>query len=179
MKNIFKSLALATITVAAISCGDNKPATEQTHDHATTTETTEQAPVETVEVSTSLELEGDDNMKFNTNTFNVPVGQKVTLKLTHVGKQPITSMGHNFVLLKKGVMASDFGMKAAQDPTAKDNQYIPASEKNNVIAHTKVIGGGETDTIEFTLDEAGEYEFLCSFPGHFGMMSGKINAIQQ
>ncbi|MDO4729028.1 MAG: azurin [Bacteroidota bacterium] len=177
MKNIFKSIALATITVAAISCGDNKKSTETVHDHATTTtETTEQAPVETMEVTTSIELEGDDNMKFNKTAFSVPVGQKVTLKLTHTGKQPITSMGHNFVLLKKGVAAADFGQKAV---TAAQTQYIPVEEKDNVIAHTKVIGGGESDTIEFTIEEAGEYEFLCSFPGHYGVMNGKITAVQQ
>ena len=33
-------------------------------------------------------------------------------------------------------------------------------------AATEVIRGGESETIEFTADEAGEYEFYCSVPGH-------------
>lgn len=33
-------------------------------------------------------------------------------------------------------------------------------------AATEVINGGESETIEFTADEAGEFEFYCSVPGH-------------
>ncbi|MFW5828559.1 MAG: plastocyanin/azurin family copper-binding protein [Alkalispirochaeta sp.] len=33
-------------------------------------------------------------------------------------------------------------------------------------AATDVINGGDSQTIEFTADEAGEYEFYCSVPGH-------------
>jgi plastocyanin len=33
-------------------------------------------------------------------------------------------------------------------------------------AATNVIRGGQSETIEFTADEAGEYEFYCSVPGH-------------
>lgn len=33
-------------------------------------------------------------------------------------------------------------------------------------AATEVIRGGESETIEFTADEAGEFEFYCSVPGH-------------
>jgi azurin len=36
------------------------------------------------------------------------------------------------------------------------------------------LGGGETDVIEFQAPPAGEYEFLCSFPGHYAMMRGKF-----
>lgn len=33
-------------------------------------------------------------------------------------------------------------------------------------AATEVIRGGQSETIEFTADEAGEFEFYCSVPGH-------------
>lgn len=33
-------------------------------------------------------------------------------------------------------------------------------------AATDVIRGGQSETIEFTADEAGEFEFYCSVPGH-------------
>src|SRR5690606_26967791 len=94
---------------------------------------------------------------------------KLTLK--HVGEMPVESMGHNWVLLKKGVDRADFAMAAMN---AKDNGYIPADRKGDVIASTKMIGGGEEVTIEFTAPRKGTYEFLCSFPGHHGMMNGKF-----
>ena len=80
-------------------------------------------------------------------------------------------MGHNFVALKQGTDLNAFAQKAM---TAKDNDYIPKSESASVIAHTKLIGGGESDTIEFTIAEKGTYDYICSFPGHFSMMKGKL-----
>ena len=43
-----------------------------------------------------------------------------------------------------------------------------------MIAKTKVLGGGESDSVTFSIKEAGEYQYLCSFPGHFALMQGKI-----
>jgi azurin len=77
-------------------------------------------------------------------------------------------MGHNFVLLKKDVVMKDFAMTAMK---ARDNDYIPA-DTDKVIAYTDLIGGGESTTIEFEAPEKGEYTFLCTFPGHFGLMNG-------
>ena len=69
-------------------------------------------------------------------------------------------MGHNFVLLKAGTDTAAFGAKAI---TAAATEYIPA-DAEEIIAHTKLIGGGETDTIEFEVPGPGEYPFLCSSP---------------
>ena len=43
-----------------------------------------------------------------------------------------------------------------------------------MIAHTDMVGGGESSTITFTAPAAGEYPYICSFPGHFGLMTGKL-----
>lgn len=112
-----------------------------------------------------------DEMKFSENRIIVEQGDVVRLKLEHTGTMPKTSMGHNWVLLKNGVNVSDFGMAAA---SAKDNDYIPANMQQDVIAHTKIIGGGESDEIIFQAPEEGAYEYICSFPGHYGMMKGKL-----
>ena len=61
-------------------------------------------------------------------------------------------------------------MKAA---ASKSNDYIPEGTIE-VIAHTKMIGGGETTVIEFVAPEAGTYTYICSFPGHYAMMKGKL-----
>ena len=74
------------------------------------------------------------------------------------------------IFLKKGIKLSTFASKAA---AARDNDYIPEGT-TDVIAHTKMIGGGESATVEFTAPEAGTYDFICSFPAHFAMMKGKF-----
>jgi len=116
-------------------------------------------------------IEGNDQMKYNTKSIEVYEGQKVKLTLKHVGKMPLESMGHNWVLLAKGTDKNTF---AEASIGAKETNYIAPEMLASVIASTKTIGGGEEVTIEFDAPEKGGYDFLCSFPGHYGMMSGKF-----
>ncbi len=152
----------AVLTLAA--CGSSE-----------TTETTTTTPEESsVGVQPSgeakLTISGGDDMKFDNNYFEVKKGQKVTLTLVHTGTSPKATMGHNWVLLKPGTDLTDFGNKAVN---AQANDYIPESEAASIIAHTKLIGGGESTSITFDAPaEPGEYPFLCSFPGHFAIMQG-------
>lgn len=118
-----------------------------------------------------VQLAGNDQMQFDKKKITVAAGKPVKLTLTHSGKMAKEVMGHNFVLLKQGTDAATFAGKAM---AAKDSDYIPAEMKDAVIAHTKVVGGGESTTITFDAPAAGTYTFLCSFPGHFAMMKGEF-----
>ena len=109
-------------------------------------------------------------MQFNKKEFRVKAGQTVRLTLTHVGEMPENVMGHNWVLLEKGTDINEFGQKAV---SAAENDYIPENT-DQVIAHTELVGGGETTTVEFTAPAAGTYDFICSFPGHYAIMQGKF-----
>ena len=115
-------------------------------------------------------LTADDFMQFNKKEIRVKAGQKVKLTLRHIGKMDVKIMGHNVVILKQNVNLNGFAMAAA---TFRDNEYIPV-DTEDVLVHTKMIGGGQTTTIEFDAPEQGTYDFLCSFPGHYGMMKGKF-----
>ncbi|MGE5944817.1 MAG: azurin [Flavobacteriales bacterium] len=114
---------------------------------------------------------GDDMMKFDLSEIKVKAGQKVKITLRHKGKLDVNVMGHNFVILKEGVDMTDFATKAA---VSKDTNYIPKGSENDIVAHTDLIGGGQTTSVEFDAPEAGTYDFLCSFPGHYAMMKGKF-----
>ena len=116
---------------------------------------------------------GNDMMQFDNKTLEVPVGKKIKLTFKHVGKMPKNVMGHNLVILNKGVDLVAFATAAMG---AAATEYIPPAKKDEVLAFTKLLGGGEEDTIEFTVEEAGEYQYLCSFPGHYGMMKGTLTA---
>jgi azurin len=120
---------------------------------------------------TEIVISGDDMMKFDLSEIKVKAGQKVKITLRHKGKMDVNVMGHNLVILKKGVDIADFGAKAA---TARDTKYIPAGSENDIIAHTDLIGGGQTSSVEFDAPEVGTYDFLCSFPGHYALMKGKF-----
>ena len=163
-------LPIAAAVCLLASCASN---TETTHDHAhdgaNTEHTAGAEPANTV--NNTITLTAGDDMKFSGSTFTVEAGKPVKLTLTHSGKMAKEVMGHNFVLLKPGSVVSDFANEAVN---AKDTDYIPATSADKVVAKTKLLGAGETDTIEFTLTEKGEYPFLCSFPGHGGMMKGMV-----
>lgn len=156
--------------LAVTSCGKKETTP------AESTETTEQstegeaAPVISTEENV-LVIEGNDQMQFNTSELKAVAGKPIKLTLKHVGKIPKEAMGHNLVILQEGTDQAAFALKAND---AKATDYIPESEKASIIAHTKLIGGGEEDTIEFTIDKKGSYPFICSFPGHVAMMKGML-----
>lgn len=116
-------------------------------------------------------ISGDDMMKFDLSEIKVKAGQKVKITLRHKGKLDVNVMGHNLVILKQGVDVTDFATKAA---VSKDTEYIPAGSESDIVAHTDLIGGGQTTSIEFDAPEVGTYDFLCSFPGHYALMKGKF-----
>ena len=118
-----------------------------------------------------IEITGNDQMQFNTKAFEVTEGQKVVLSFKHIGQLPAVAMGNNVVILKSGTAVPAFATKCAP---AKDTGYIPQDEESKaaIVAHTKMLGGGESDEITFTAPAPGEYPFICSFPGHFAIMQG-------
>lgn len=112
----------------------------------------------------TLELTANDSMKFNVTRFEVKAGQDVKVILTNIGSMPKVAMGHNFVLLQKAADIEAFD-KAAIGAVA--TEHIPANMKDQIIAHTKLLGPKQSDEITFKAPtEPGEYTFICSFPAH-------------
>ena len=119
----------------------------------------------------TINLTANDAMQFNTAEIKISAGRTVKLNLKHVGKMPLEMMGHNFVLLAQG---TDINAFSAAGVTAKDTEYIAKAMADKVIAKTKLLGGGESDSIEFKAPAPGTYDFLCTFPGHSAIMKGKL-----
>jgi azurin len=123
----------------------------------------------------STVVEANDAMQFNQKSIVVPdTCKQFSVTLKHVGKLPKTAMGHNFVVAK----ASDEPGIVADGATAGiESNYLKAGD-SRIIAHTKIIGGGESDTTSFKADAlkpGQDYEFFCSFPGHAALMKGSIS----
>ena len=120
-----------------------------------------------------LAIDSNDAMQFTKKELTVESGcTEVKLTLKHIGKLPKSAMGHNWVL-SATADKNDVVSKAAAAGLAKD--YIPENDK--IIAYTKMLGGGESDTITFKTDKlkkGGDYTFFCTFPGHAALMTGKL-----
>ena len=122
-----------------------------------------------------ITIEGDDAMKFNLSelTINKADCPEVELTLKHVGKLPKAAMGHNVVIAKLADMDAVAKDAIAAGPA---NDYVKPDDER-IIAHTAMIGGGEESTVIFkteNLEVGGDYEFFCSFPGHYAVMKGKF-----
>lgn len=119
-----------------------------------------------------ITITANDSMQFNVKEITARPGESLRVKFSNIGTFPKQAMGHNWVLLKP--MADEAFNTFALSCAGMAPDYLPA-DRSNVLAHTKILGGGETDTLEITAPaQAGSYPFLCTFPGHFAMMKGKL-----
>jgi azurin len=119
-----------------------------------------------------VEIAGTDQMQFDKKEIAVAADcTEVEVTLKHTGKLPAQAMGHNWVLTK----TSDLTAVANEGMSAGlPNDYVKKGDAR-VLAHTKVIGGGQTTSVKFAtsaLKKGEAYSFLCTFPGHSTMMKG-------
>ncbi|RYF74711.1 MAG: azurin [Comamonadaceae bacterium] len=132
------------------------------------------APVQAQAPLCKVQVEGNDAMQFNKKEIVVPKNCKsFTVELRHAGKLPRQAMGHNWVLSKAADAAN-----VAKDgiPAGLDKQYVKPGDAR-VIAFTKVLGPGESDSVNVDaskLSATESYTFFCSFPGHSGVMKGVL-----
>ena len=124
--------------------------------------------------SCQVEISGNDLMQYDKKELAVPASCKeITVTLHHAGKQPREAMGHDWVLVKTADLAA---VDQAGLSAGLVNNYVPPGNKR-VLAHTRVIGGGETTSVTFPasiLTRGGDYSYLCTFPGHSALMHGKF-----
>ena len=110
-------------------------------------------------------IAGTDAMKYSVTTIEAKPGEKITVKLTGQGAIPKVAMAHNFVLLAPKTDPAAFATAAAQ---ARATDFVPADKAAQILASTKLAGGGETVEVTFTAPKTpGVYTYICTFPGHF------------
>lgn len=112
-------------------------------------------------------IQADDKMKFDVTAFEAKPGERITVTLKNIGTTPKASMGHNFVLLEKSINAQNVQRWLDAASMEASHDYVTPKSKD-VIAHTKLLGPNEIDSVTFNAPFApGEYLYLCSFPGHY------------
>jgi putative membrane-bound dehydrogenase-like protein len=109
-----------------------------------------------------------DVMKFDKTVINVKAGTTIQIVVNNPD-----FMQHNFVLVKPRMMdkvgaAAD---KLAQDPNGAKMNYVPKVPE--VIQATPLINPAGKYTLTFKVpDTAGDYPYICTFPGHWRIMRG-------
>lgn len=137
-------------------------------------QTTQAQPAATENAACSIEIQGNDAMRFSTDKIVVPKScERFTVRLRHVGRMPKTVMGHNWVLTTKDDYR-EVAKASAKAGAAQDFLSLPDAR---ILAHTNLIGAGEETSVTFDvakLNQGQDYMYFCSFPGHFAMMKGTL-----
>lgn len=112
-----------------------------------------------------IEIQGLNSMRYSRSEITAKPGEKITIRLTTISDYPLSTMSHNFVLLKQ---SADVQALVEASIKYKNNDYIAPEMMDQIIAHTAMAGGGQTVEVTFTVPERpSKYMFICTFPGHF------------
>jgi len=160
--------ALAALLTLAACGGDEPPATPDPAAPPQTADASAAAPPAFDGPPAEITLTPvGETMAYEQTEFTVQPGQ--TVRLTFRNTATNATMNHNVVVLAAGADANAVG-QAAMEAVATD--YIPEAMADQILAHTAMAAPGETVTVEFTAPAAGDYTYICTFPGHFMMMKG-------
>ena len=102
-------------------------------------------------------------MAYDTKVLEVKAGS--TVKITLVNEGIDASMIHNIVFVKKGTTEEVAMACVAAGPEKK---FV--AENPNIIAASGLANPQQTIVLEFIAPPKGDYEFLCTYPGHGNMM---------
>jgi len=113
-------------------------------------------------------------MVFDRAKIFVEAGKPVQIVLENTDIMP-----HNLIITVPGALMS-IGLEAekmATSPDAYARQFVPNSGK--VLHATRLLSPGESQRLQFTAPgSAGEYPFLCTFPGHWRTMYGVMHVVE-
>jgi len=160
-----KKTALILSVIILISCGssENKSSDVNTNDINTTATVEKEKNWEEFTVGAVGNTMSE--MKFDKKNITVQEGSWVRINLVNEGVDP--AMLHNIVFVKYGTRKEVAKQSIEAGP---DLQFVPKS--SDVIAYSDLADPGETVVLEFKAPEKGNYEFICTYPGHSEIMRG-------
>jgi azurin len=107
-------------------------------------------------------------MKFDVGRFSVGTNEEVEILFVNPDELP-----HNLLITAPGTLEA-VGLAAeamAKQPDGFAKHFIP--DTPDVLHSTPLINQGETARLRFTAPaKAGQYPFVCTFPGHWRTMNG-------
>ncbi len=116
-----------------------------------------------------------NEMKYDLKTFTVEAGKAVEI----VFENP-DFMQHNLVVTRIGALetvgkAAD---KLASNPKGAEMNYVP--DMPEVLFATKLVNPQQTERLKFIAPKkAGDYPFVCTFPGHWSIMNGIMKVVDK
>ena len=114
-----------------------------------------------------------EQMLYDTAKLVVEAGKPVEIILKNEDAMP-----HNLVVVMPNA-AEEIGRAAERlpEPDAEGRIHVPNSPK--VLYATKMIDPGQQAKLSFTApEEPGDYQYVCTFPGHWMRMLGTLAVVK-
>ena len=109
-------------------------------------------------------------LKFSLENFEVPEGSRVRLVFNNDD-----DMLHNLVLVQPGKSEAVGKLAMNMGINGSKLGYVPASP--DVLANTCLLQPETSQSIYFVAPKAGDYPYICTFPGHFFVMKGTMKVL--
>jgi azurin len=107
-------------------------------------------------------------LQFDVTELKIKAKSKI--KLVFVNND---DMLHNLVITQPGDVADKVGRMAMEmGLKGPELQYVPLSE--HVLFHTSLLQPQSREAIYFEAPAAGIYSYLCTYPGHYLIMRGRM-----
>jgi azurin len=117
-----------------------------------------------------LKIQTAAGLQFAQKELRAKAGERISLTLENPDNMP-----HNWVLLKAGSVERVGALANAliAEPNALSRHYVP--ESADVLCHTRMLDPLKSTTIHFNAPaQAGQYPYICTFPGHWAVMRGVL-----
>ncbi|MCB1276418.1 PVC-type heme-binding CxxCH protein [Prosthecobacter sp.] len=115
-----------------------------------------------------------EQLRFDTTRIEVTAGKQFEIIFENDDVMP-----HNFAIVPPG-KHMEIGMAAmTMTPDKLDKQgraFMPPAFEKEILAATKLLEPGQRETIKLKAPgKPGDYEFVCTFPGHAVLMWGVLS----
>ncbi|MDZ4406305.1 PVC-type heme-binding CxxCH protein [Prosthecobacter sp.] len=132
------------------------------------------AELKTISVDVFIVHTVHEQLRFDTTRIEVQAGKNFEIIFENDDVMP-----HNLVIVPPG-KHMDIGMAAmTMTPDKLDKQgraFLPTTFEKEILAATKLLEPGQKETIKLKApSQPGEYEFVCTFPGHAVLMWGTLS----
>ena len=112
-----------------------------------------------------------EQMRYDTPRLVVEAGKPFEIIVQNDDFMP-----HNLVVVKPGAREAVGNAAATMQPDKLDSArraFVPKSP--DILAATRLIESGQRESLKMTAPTTtGDYEYVCTFPGHWTVMWGQF-----
>jgi len=109
-------------------------------------------------------------LEFTPTRVSAKAGTRVRIRFVNEGTLP-----HNLVVPRS---EDDIDALVLAAYSAGETGYVPMDLKSKLVGWTTLASPGESVEVTFVVPAAGEYTYVCLFPGHSNSMLGTLRALK-